>query len=186
MTYGDGLDGAVICGTGSQSSLVLIAGKIVSNALRLILGDRYRSRLLKMNAFGSYQKRIRNPRTKSDWLTRDTEIVDFCMKNKYCNYIFSINGYRTLFDVLSFIQKDKNIRRIPRDLPLYFIAGGQDPVGNYGKSVRKVASAYKRAGITDVSLKIYPDDRHEILNELDRDQVYRDVLTWLDSRIEGN
>lgn len=183
MTYGDNLDGAVICGTGSQSSLVLTAGKIVSNCLRVILGDRYRSRLLKMNAFSTYQKRIPNPRTKSDWLTRDSQIVDFCIHNKYCNYIFTVNGYRTLFDVLSFIQKNKNIRRIPKDLPIYFIAGGQDPVGKYGKGVRQIASAYKKAGIADVSLTIYPDDRHEILNELDRDQVYRDVLTWLDSRI---
>lgn len=182
MTYGDGLDGAVICGTGSQSSLVLAAGKIVSNVLRVILGDHYRSRLLRMNAFSAYQKRIPNPRTESDWLTRDTKIVDFCVQNKYCNFIFSVNGYRTLFDVLSFIQKDKNIKRIPRELPLYFIAGGEDPVGNYGKSVRKIAAAYKRAGIEDVSLKIYRDDRHEVLNELDRDQVYRDVLTWLDMK----
>lgn len=179
MTYGDGLDGAVICGTGSQSSIVLIAGKIVANFLRIILGDRFRSRLLKMNAFSSYQRRIRNPRTKSDWLTRDTEVVDFCIKNKYCNYIFSVNGYRTLFDVLSFIQKDKNIRRIPKELPLYFIAGGQDPVGNYGKSVRQIAAAYKKAGIEDIALKIYPDDRHEVLNELNRGEVYRDVLSWL-------
>lgn len=88
MTYGDGLDGAVICGTGSQSSLVLIAGKIVSNVLRVILGDHYRSRLLRMNAFSAYQKRIPNPRTESDWLTRDTKIVDFCIQNKYCNFIF--------------------------------------------------------------------------------------------------
>lgn len=183
MTYGMNLDGAVLCGTGSQSTLVLIAGKIVANGLRLMLGDRFRSRLLRMNAFGTYQKRIPNPRTTNDWLTRDASVVDFCMDNKYCSYIFTVNGYRTLFDVLSFIQNKQNIRRIPKELPLFLVAGGEDPVGNYGKSVRKIAATYKKAGIRDVSLKIYPDDRHEILNELDKAQVYRDVLSWLDARV---
>lgn len=184
MTYGMDLDGAIICGTGSQSRLILIAGKIVSNVIRLILGDRFRSRLLKMNAFNAYQKRIPNPRTKSDWLTRDEKIVDFCVANKYCSYIFTVNGYRTLFEVLSFIQKRRNIDRIPKELPLYFLAGEQDPVGNYGKSVRQIASAYKKAGIKDVSLKLYPEDRHEILNELDRAEVYDDILRWLDGKIK--
>lgn len=183
MTYGMELDGAIICGTGSQSPLILIAGMMVSNAMRLVLSDRFRSRLLEKSAFGAYQKRILNPRTKSDWMTRDTEIVDFCRGSKYCTFLFTINGYRTLFDVLSFIQKRQNVERIPRELPLFFIAGGQDPVGHYGKDVRKVSAAYEKAGIEDVSLKIYQEDRHEVLNELDRDQVYRDVLVWLDSKL---
>lgn len=183
MTYGMDLDGAIICGTGSQSWMVLIAGTIVSNALRLVLGDRFRSKLLEINAFGAYQKRIPNPRTKSDWMTRDTAIVDFCRGSKYCSFIFTINGYRTLFEVLSFIQKKQNVGRIPKELPLFFIAGGQDPVGHYGKDVRKVSASYERVGVEDVSLKIYEEDRHEVLNELDRDQVYKDVLSWLDAKV---
>ncbi|MDE5697911.1 MAG: alpha/beta hydrolase [Lachnospiraceae bacterium] len=183
MTYGMDLDGAIICGTGSQSWPVLIAGPIVANALRLVFGDRFRSRLLEKSAFGAYQKRIPNPRTKSDWMTRDTKIVDFCRSNKYCSFIFTVNGYRTLFEVLAFIQKKQNIDRIPTELPMFFIAGGQDPVGHYGRDVRKVAARYERAGVEDVSLKIYQEDRHEVLNELDRDQVYRDVLSWLDTKV---
>lgn len=183
MTYGGLLDGAILCGTGSQSPLILAAGKVVSACLRFVFGDRYRSRLLKFNAFSRYQKHIRNPRTKSDWLTRDANVVDFCIRNKYCNFIFTINGYRTLFDVLSFIQADKNIRRIPEETPIFFISGGEDPVGNYGRDVMDIASRYEKSGIRDIALKIYPDDRHEVLNELDRGQVYRDVLSWLDSKI---
>ncbi|MDE7477441.1 MAG: alpha/beta hydrolase [Lachnospiraceae bacterium] len=184
MTYGMELDGAVLCGTGSQNGLTLVAGTIVSNALRFMVGDRFRSRLLRLNAFSLYQNRIPNPRTKSDWLTRDTKIVDFCTSNKYCSYMFTVNGYRTLFEVLSFIQRKQNIDRIPKELPIFFIAGGQDPVGHYGKDVPRIASRYKKAGIEDVSLKIYQDDRHEVLNELDKDQVYEDVLSWLDSKLE--
>lgn len=185
MTYGMDLDGAVICGTGSQSRRILIAGKIMAAVMRLTLSDRYRSRLLGMAAFGTYLKRIPNPRTMNDWLTRDEKVVDFCASNKYCTFIFTVNGYRTLFEVLTFIQDKKHIRRIPGELPLYFTSGEQDPVGNYGKSVKQIVSAYKKAGIKDISLKLYPDDRHEILNELDRAQVYDDILSWLESHGRG-
>ena len=183
MRYGMDVDGAILSGTGDKSNLVLVTGKIVSNVFRLVLGDRYRSRLLKMNAFGAYQKRIPHPRTQSDWLTRDVDVVDFCLSNKYCNYLFTVNGYRTLFDVLSFIQKKKNIDRIPKEMPILLIAGGQDPVGNYGKGVKKVYDSYKKAGIQDVSMKLYPDDRHELLNELNKDIVYQNVLKWLTQHI---
>lgn len=186
MTYGNELTGAVICGTGSQKKSVLLAGKVVSGIMRAVLGDRFRSKLLKRNAFGAYQKQIENPRTQSDWLTRDEAVVDFCMTNKYCSFDFTVNGYRTLFDVLGFIQNKKNVNRIPRTLPILFIAGGADPVGNYGKSVKAVYAAYKAAGIKKVNIRIYPDDRHEILNELDKDQVYADVLLWLERLIPAS
>lgn len=183
MTYGSQLDGAVLCGTGGQSRLVLLAGKVVANGIRLILGDRYRTRLLRMNAFASYQKRIPNARTSIDWLTRDEKVVDFCAGNKYCNFTFTVNGYRTLFDALSFIQDKRNIDRIPKGLPLLLASGGEDPVGDYGAGVRQVYESYRAAGIEDVEMKLYPEDRHEILNELDKDVVYADILGWLDRHL---
>lgn len=184
MRYGMEIDGVIISGTGGQAKTVLVAGKVVSNLIRLVLGDRFRSRFLKANAFGAYQKRIDNPRTDSDWLTRDERKVDDYKANKYCNFIFTVNGYRTLFEVLTYIQKKGNIRKIPKELPVYFISGMEDPVGNYGKCVRKIYDTYKKSGIRDVSLKLYPDDRHELLNELNRDEVYHDVLSWIKNRTE--
>lgn len=183
MTYGMELDGAVICGTGGRDWMTLTAGPVVANAVRLVCGDRFRSRLLEKTAFSTYQKRIPNPRTSSDWITRDTAVVDFCRSNKYCNFKFTVNGYRTLFEVLAFIQKKQNIERIPAELPLFFIAGGQDPVGHYGKDVRRISAQYERAGVEDVSLKVYQEDRHEVLNELDKDLVYKDVLSWLEVKV---
>lgn len=180
MTYGMDLDGAVICGTGSHSRLELAAGSAAAGLIRLVLGDRYRSKFLSMCAFGTYLRRIEDPRTESDWLTRDEAVVDRYRADAHCGFSFTVNGYRALFGTLSFIQKKEHIRRIPKELPLYFIAGAQDPVGGYGRNVRAVARSYKKAGIEDVSLKLYPDDRHEILNELDREQVYDDILVWLD------
>jgi alpha-beta hydrolase superfamily lysophospholipase len=130
----------------------------------------------------TYQTRIKNPTTPHDWITRDEKIVDWYNSNKYCTFDFTVNGYSTLFDVLSFIQKKKNINKIPKTLPIYIVSGKEDPVGSYGKSVKKIYKQYKAAGIKDVTLKLYPNDRHEILNELDRHKVYADILRWIDER----
>jgi alpha-beta hydrolase superfamily lysophospholipase len=137
---------------------------------------------MELNAFGTYQGRIKNPRTDKDWLTRDEKVVDEYRANKYCMFRFTINGYRTLFEVISYIQDDKNIRKIPEELPIYLISGEEDPVGNYGKGVRNIYKKYKKCGIKDISMKLYPNDRHEILNELDRNEVYTDVLRWISER----
>lgn len=185
MTYGNELTGAIIIGTGSKGTLTLITGKALSALLRLVKGDRYRSKIIEKCAFHNYLDHIKNPRTESDWLTRDEKIVDLYRKNRYCNFKFTVNGYRTLFEVFTFIQKDQNIENIPRELPLLFLAGGMDPVGNYGKAVNEICCEYKKKGINDVSMKLYPDDRHEILNELDREQVYSDILRWLDKKSDN-
>lgn len=183
MTYGNELTGAVLVGTGRQSKLTLIVGNALAAFLRFTKGDRYHSSLFERGAFHHYLDRIKNPRTENDWITRDEKIIDLYRDNKYCNFKFSVNGYRTLFDVLAFIQKDQNIENIPRELPLLFLAGGMDPVGDYGKAVNEICCEYKKKGINDVSMKLYPDDRHEILNELDRDQVYSDILRWLENHL---
>ncbi len=129
MTYGMDLDGAVLCGTGSKSRLVLTVGELVSNVQRALFGDRFRSRLLRKSAFDGYLKRIPNPRTASDWLTRDGRIVDFCRGNKYCSFLFTVNGYRTIFDVLQFIQNKCNINRIPKELPLFLSQAARIQLG---------------------------------------------------------
>lgn len=183
MTYGDELTAAIICGTGRQPKVKLTLAKLIANIQKVFTSDRHRSKLMKKLAFGHYLDKIDNPRTPSDWLTRDEKIVDFCLENKYCNFEFTINGYRTLFDVLTFIQKDENISKIPTNLPIFFIAGDADPVGEYAKGVKDVYNKYRAAGISDIDIKLYPQDRHEILNELDREIVYEDALNWLESKM---
>ena len=106
-------------------------------------------------------------------------MVDAYNRDKYCTFLFTVNGYQTLFDVLGFIQKKENIEKIPKNLPVYMIAGEEDPVGTYGKGVEKVFAEYRKCGIRDLELKLYEDDRHEILNELDRENVYLDVKNWI-------
>lgn len=179
MTYGNELDGVIISGTGNQSGSVLKAGKIMVSLTKFFKGDRYRSKMLKNMFFSKFNGHIPNVRTSNDWLTKDETIVDKYNTDKYCTYSFTVNGYRTLLDVLSFIQNSDNIAKIPKDLPVFLIAGEEDPVGNYGKAVKHVYEIYKKAGIKDISIKLYKNDRHELINETDKEDVYDDIRHWL-------
>lgn len=179
MTCGNELDGVIISGTGNQSGSVLKAGKIMVSLTKFFKGDRYRSKMLKNMFFSKYNDHISNVRTSNDWLTKDETIVDKYNTDKYCTYSFTVNGYRTLLDVLSFIQNSNNIAKIPNNLPVFLIAGEEDPVGNYGKAVKNVYEIYKKAGIKDISIKLYKNDRHELINETDKEDVYDDIRHWL-------
>lgn len=179
ITYGDRLTGAIICGTGFTPGIVLGFGSAVAGLIGMVKGEKYRSSMLTKLAFGSYNKRIKNVKTSNDWLSVNEDNVKKYNKDKFCTFIFTVNGYQTLFDVLKFIQKKSNYSRIPKKLPLFFIAGEEDPVGGYGKNVLKVATQYKECGVNEVETKLYAGDRHEILNEDDRKNVYEDVCSWL-------
>lgn len=183
MTYGEELTGAVIMGTGRQPGIVLAAGKLLAGVIGACKGEEYRSELIRRISFGSFNARIPKKRTESDWLTKDEGIIDEYRKNKYCTFSFTINGYRTLFDVLTFIQKKENIAKIPKRIPIFMVAGTDDPVGEYGKGVEYVYDEYRQAGIEDIMIRLYEGDRHEILNELDREDVYRDIYDWIAQRM---
>lgn len=180
MTYGDELAGSIISGTGYTKPAVLSMGFATCSIVGKLKGERHRSKLMKNIAFGSYNKRIQNPKSGNDWLTRDESIVEWYNNNKYCTFMFTVNGYRTLFDTIKFVQKEENYRKIPSKLPILFVAGLEDPVGDYGEAVKKVYQSYRALNMYDVNIKLYPSDRHEIFNELDRQTVYSDVLSWIE------
>lgn len=183
IEHGGALDGAIICGTGYQPPAVLAIASAIAACIGAVKGDRYRPESLKKMAFGSYNKRIPDAKSPNSWLSRDDEVVKRYDSDPMCTFSFTADGYRTLFGVLKFIQKKKNYGRIPKDLPVFMVAGEEDPVGNYGKGVEKVFRAYSDIGIEDISLKLYPNDRHEILNEPDKEDIYSDILLWLESHI---
>ena len=179
MTYGKELTGAIICGTGRQPGIVLFGGRFLAAAIGLFKGERHKPELLDKIAFGAYNKRIENPTSKSAWLTKDEAIVKSYDGDKYCTFKFTVDGYKTLFESIAFIQKKANIEKIPKDLPIYLVAGAEDPVGEYGEGVKIVYNSYVAAGIKPVEIKLFEGDRHEILNELDRKSVYSDICGWI-------
>ena len=176
--HGEGLTAAIIMGTGSQPRLILTAGKLICRAIALFRGWHFRSDLVDGMAFGGYNKKFEPARTDNDWLTKDSAIVDAYCADPWCTFQFTVNGYYQMFTGIEAAQK--NVGSIPKDLPLLIVSGAEDPVGNFGKGVKEVYENCREAGIKDVSIKLYPDDRHEILNETDYRTVYADLLKWME------
>ncbi len=180
--YGKGLDGAVIMGTGYQSALILNAGQLVCRGIAAFKGWKHRSRFVDNLSFGSYNKRFEPSETTKDWITSDREKRQKYVEDPLCSYMFTLGAYYQMFEGMKVLTKKESLERIPKDLPILFVSGKDDPVGAFGKSVTKVYEKYKSAGIHNVSIHLYQGDRHEILNEVDREKVYHDILRWIETK----
>lgn len=181
--YGKMLDGVILTGTGMVPESALQLGMATADLIGFLRGEHYRSRLLQMMAFMGYNKRIRPPRTEFDWLSVSVANVEQYIADPYCGFNFTVNGYKVLFDLLEFIQDERCVAKIPKNLPILMMYGTDDPVGHYGKDIEALQKIYRKAGIRNVSSISYPGDRHEVLNELNKEDVYKDVLKFLDSHI---
>lgn len=183
MLHGEGLAGVIVMGTGTQPAPVLALGKIICRAVAACRGWDHRSRLVHSMAFASNNKKFTPARTEYDWLTKDEKIVDVYMQDPWCTFMFTVNGFYQMFRGIQFIQKQENIDRIPKGLPVFIVSGAEDPVGGFGKGVKAVFESYRTAGIKDVTMKLYDTDRHEILNELDYETVSEDLKNWIEKYI---
>ena len=181
--FGSGLSGAIIMGTGYQSLATLDTAIALTAVLQQARGGHFRSEMINNMALGAYNKAFEPGRTKNDWLCKDEAIVDAYVSNPLNQFVFTVNGYYNLFRGLRYAERQQNLDKIPKDLPILVVSGAEDPVGEFGKGPRIVAEIYKKAGIKDVTLKLYPGDRHEILNELDKETVDRDLLNWIEARM---
>ena len=159
--YAKGLSGVIIMGTGWQPAAVLSAGKTVAKMLG-----------------------INKPRTISDWLTKDEKIVDWYRKQPWCTFHFTPNAYYHMFSGMQKAHDIERMKKLPEGLRILITSGAEDPVGAWGEGVRKTFMVYSDNTKCDVSIRIYDDDRHEILNETDKEQVYADMLEFLDSCIK--
>lgn len=177
--HGEGLAAAMLCGTGQQAAALSMAGNALANALARLRGERYKSGLLHSMADGAYSKAVKNPRTDFDWLSTDPAQVDAYINDSECGQMFTVGGYATLTALTGEVVRAESASKVPKVLPLLFIAGGEDPVGDCGRGVRKAAEEYRNAGVQSVETKIYAGMRHEILNEPGRARVMADVEAWL-------
>lgn len=178
--YGQGLSGAIIMGTGDQPNLILGAGKMVCKVIAALKGWEYRSKLVDSMAAGGYDKQVKGE--GESWLSRNPANVEKYKDDPLSGYMFTVNAYYHMFSGMARMNKQEKAGKIPKELPIYFVAGAEDPVGNFGKAVENVYNRYRKCGQKDVEIKLYKDDRHEILNEDDREQVYQDILAWLEKR----
>lgn len=183
IRHGDGLAGALLSGTGQMPMAAVRAGQVVAAAERAAKGPRHPSALLDSLCFGSYNRRFAPARTRFDWLSRDNASVDAYMADPLCGFVLTVSAFQSLFTGLCRIREKAALRQIPHDLPVFFFSGTDDPVGGYGRGVQKAAHALREAGLTNVQVRLYEGGRHEMLNEINREQVYQDVLTWLQKRL---
>ena len=178
--YGTGISAAIIMGTGMQPKLLLTASKAIARLQQVFFGSEHVSQFIDKLAFGNYNKEITDARTPFDWLSRDNEKVDQYISDPLCGFVFTVNGFETLFELISRLHKPENLDRIPKKMPVLMISGTDDPVGDYGKGVRKAYDSLKGAGMENVSLKLFEGGRHELLNESNRDEVMEYIDRWLE------
>ena len=178
------LDGAVICGTGQMRLAVIRAGQAAAQVEKLRLGAKGKSWLISQLCFGSYNNQFKPARTAYDWLSINEENVDAYMADPLCGFDITVGLFLDLLDGLTLIEDPKQLAHMQKEMPVFFIAGGLDPVGESGKGVRRAYLSFKESGMKDVDIRIYPGLRHEILNEVGCEMVYDDVLLWLERQRE--
>lgn len=177
--YGSGVAGAVIMGTGMQPQWLVKIAKAITALQKVLFGPKHVSGLIRKSVFGVYNNGIKPHRTSYDWLTRNEESVDRYVADPLCGFTFTVNGFQTLFELIDRLYKRENLEKIPEDLPVLVVSGAADPVGDYGKGVQRAVESLQSAGLKKVRMKLYEQDRHEILNELDRTVVMQDIYEWI-------
>ena len=175
-----GIAGAIISGTAWMPGAVVTAGHALAGIICKLQDEKLPNDTLQGVMFGGYNKRVEHVRTKSDWLTRDETIVDAYEADPDCGFVTSAGLLRDMLVGLKFIHNKNHLMQMERTLPVLFLSGEEDPVGGYGAGVRAAAEAFQKAGVHKVSLRLYSQGRHEMLNELNRDEVYGDILGWIE------
>lgn len=178
--HGEGLAGAVVCGTGNQALLLSRSGNLLANLLCTLRGPRFVSGLLHNMAVGAYGKAVKDARTTDDWICTDPAVVDAYAADSACGYRFSAGGYAALTSLTAEVVTAACAARVPKELPMLFIAGAEDPVGDFGRGVEAAAGFAKSAGVADVTTILYEGMRHEVLNERGRERVWADVVEWME------
>ena len=179
FSYSQEINGVILSGTAGDPGLLGNVGIVVSKTECLLRGKKAKSTLLDKLSFGNFNTAFKPNRTAFDWLSRDTKEVDKYIEDPYCGSIFTAGFFNDMLTGINNINKFSNIQKISKTLPVYFFSGAKDPVGENTKGVLKVINTFKKAGLTDVSFKFYEEGRHEMLNEINREEVFSDILNWL-------
>ena len=179
IRYPGTVDAAVIMGTGQMPLPMLQAARALAEEECRRVGEDQVSPLVDKMAFGAYNKRFAPNRTEADWLSLSQANVDAYLADPLCGGTATVGLFREMLGGLGFIRRRENLRRMNLNTPVLFISGEQDPVGDMGRGVRRAYDSFRRAGVRDVSLRLYPELRHEILNEACGEEVFQDIYQWL-------
>lgn len=177
--YPGASDASVYMGTGGSNPAAGM-GKAISNLIASIKGSTYKSKMLDKITFGSFNKKT-DKKTSFDWLTRDSAIVQKYIDDDYCGFLFTVKGMNDLVNLNVWANSAECYNTVKKDLPILLVAGADDPVGAYSKGVNEVADKMKASGHTNVTVKLFPGCRHEVLNETNRQEVYEGIDAFLNA-----
>ncbi len=173
----DGFDGAIYMGTGGPNPLAA-TGEKLAGVIAKVFGKKHKSKLLDKLSFSAYSKPFEH-RTAFDWLTRDTAIVDKYIADPYCGFLFTTQGMIDLVKLNVLSNTDEWYATLSKELRIFLISGAMDPVGDLSKGIEAVSAKLAETGHENVTTKLYPECRHEVLNELNKDEVMNDILAWI-------
>ena len=177
------LKGCILSGTRGPGGIKIAMGAPLVSLIATLKGARKISKISIALSSGSYNKPFKPNRTSCDWLSRDEKEVDAYIADPFCGFPCSAGFYRDMIGAFKVMHKKDAIARIHKDLPIYIFCGSADPVGDMSASSTALVNAYRREGINDLEFVLYPEARHETLNETNRDEVTDDLLNWLLRRV---
>jgi alpha-beta hydrolase superfamily lysophospholipase len=180
---GELYDGFLISGTGGNPGLLGSIGHKVATIEMKLRGEKTKSPMLNFLSFGNFNSHFKPNRTKFDWLSSDNNQVDKYIADPLCGFICTTSFYRELFSGVLEVNKLEEFKKTPKNLPIHIFSGDRDPVGDMGKGVKEVYENYKKCDVKDVTLRLYENGRHEMFHEVNRDEVFQDLISWLDKHI---
>ncbi|MCT4663236.1 MAG: lysophospholipase [Tissierellales bacterium] len=181
--YGAEIKGVILSGTAGKPGIKGVIGKKIAENNGKKYGVDTLSPKLNDMAFGNYNNRCKDNKTEFDWLSRDENEVQKYIEDPLCGFVCTNQFYADLLGGLINISKRREIKKIPKNLPIFLISGSMDPVGEYKKGVLQTYLSYSKCGIKDVRYKFYEGARHELINELNKNEVYEDIINWIEEHL---
>ena len=179
--YASDIKGVILSGTADDPGLLGKVGGFINNTVIFFNGKKKQSPLMTKLSFGEFNKQFKPNRTEYDWLSTDNEQVDKYINDPYCGTVFTNGFFKDLLKGVSIVNSNESINKIDKNLPVFFLSGGKDPVGDNGKGVTNVYEKFTNIGIKDVSIKLYENLRHEMINETNKEEVYQDIFNYMEN-----
>lgn len=182
MRFGRSLSGILISGTGGTNPGVT-PGITLAKSISAVRGEKHRSTMFNSIFFNGFNKNFQDEKNKFSWLTKDEKIVAAYHQDPKCNFVFTLNGFKGFLEIMKEVTSDEWAMQMPKEVPVHLFSGKNDPVGSYGKGVTETFNQLIDAEVKTVTMKLYEDGRHEMLNELNRKEVYQDLLMKMEEML---
>ncbi len=181
--HGEDIQALILSGTASFMKNLGTVGIFSAKIISKFRGKHRSNEVLKSLFFTQFNKKFKPNRTKVDWISSDNNQVDLFEADPYRIEDFSLSVFLDILKGSKKINEKPTFKTTPKRLPIYIFSGDKDPVGEMGKGVIRVVKNYKKAGLEDVTLKLYKDGRHEMLNEINKKEVEQDIINWLNKKV---